>query len=218
MNNVVTETLEKEMADYIKCKVNSTYVVDEMYRILTLPIKIKDALFLDKLQQFLKGVKPDSIESYKNFSDDDKKFLKENLLITIDKIESSKKIEYLIKIFIALQEQKISLEEYYRMNIIISNLSYLEIENFILMEAKKEELENFLKKKKSKTLEDFRALFSKENQKIIDNIKEFGVFRNMKFLELNGVAEEVQIGIITQDKFYTLTQVGRKMKDILECD
>lgn len=218
MNNVVTETLEKEMADYIKCKVNSTYVVDEMYRILTLPIKIKDALFLDKLQQFLKGVKPDSIESYKNFSDDDKKFLKENLLITIDKIESSKKIEYLIKIFIALQEQKISLEEYYRMNIIISNLSYLEIENFILMEAKKEELENFLKKKKSKTLEDFRALFSKENQKIIDNIKEFGVFRNMKFLELNGVAEEVQIGIITQDKFYTLTQVGRKMKDILEYD
>lgn len=218
MNNVVTETLEKEMADYIKCKVNSTYVVDEMYRILTLPIKIKDALFLDKLQQFLKGVKPDSIESYKNFSDDDKKFLKENLLITIDKIESSKKIEYLIKIFIALQEQKISLEEYYRMNIIISNLSYLEIENFILMEAKKEELENFLKKKKSKTLEDFKALFSKENQKIIDNIKEFGVFRNMKFLELNGMAEEVQIGIITQDKFYTLTQVGRKMKDILKCD
>lgn len=218
--DVITETLLKELTNYVYDSFTSISGVKEIISMAKLPFTIKDNLFLKKLELFTRGVPNIPIDDYQYLSDDNKTLLKENLIVTLDKIDSSKKIDYLIKIFNSFYNKEISIEEYYRLNHIIMNLTPFEIDFFLNYCCDRNILDSFLKENSTSTLDEFETYLPDDQKYYINEFKDFGILdskiKNKDFYLSNGLIQPVRAGKMISNFPYIMTPLGKKFKTILK--
>jgi hypothetical protein len=129
MNDIAESLLDGLLEGTISEAAQEIPIIKSVVGIAKAGIGIKDYYFQKKLIRFLSGVNKTDKEIYKRLGEayKDKKAKQdfgEQILMTIDRLETLKKIDALIKIFSAFAKGEIDQQEFFRYSYVLENIDF----------------------------------------------------------------------------------------------
>lgn len=122
-----------EVKILIETGTEATKDTSQIIKLIKLYNSFKERFLIKKIERFLENVGGLSLDEINNLIEkcqETKEKFTNQLIVTIDRLESEEKIDYLAELFIMFAKNKLDKRLYFRCCKVLDNYSYLDLKNF----------------------------------------------------------------------------------------